>query len=116
MPDVDGCRETRAKSCRSQRANAINQQAAAGGVAITGGFGAIQVLQRANHIEQTHRRNHAEPRNQLGPGLPQANELQPRSVPSHQAPALLPGARRHLHQPTAPGEYQPQQQGKQTGR
>ena len=115
MADVDRGGKARPQGGRTQRAQAIDQQTATGWVAITSRLGAIEVLQRADHVEQAHRNDHPQPRHQIPPGLPQPSELNHRRLPTHQRPALLPGARRHLHQPAAPGEHQPQQQGEQTG-
>ena len=61
VADVDGGGKAGAQGGGGQGANAIDQHRAGHRIAIAGGFGALQVLQRADHIEKSHRHDYPQP-------------------------------------------------------
>jgi hypothetical protein len=58
VADVDRGREAGAGQRRRDRADAVDGEARHGRVGVAGGFRRLDVLQRAEHVEQAHRQDH----------------------------------------------------------
>ena len=68
MSDVDRRREGRSEQRGRDRTDAVHGQRESGVVRIPGGFGRLDVLQRPEHVEEPHRDDHREIRQQVAPG------------------------------------------------
>jgi hypothetical protein len=62
MTDVDRGGEGGSEHRRGQAADAVDRQGRPRGVAVSGGLGRLDVLQRAEHVEEAHRDDDREAR------------------------------------------------------
>jgi hypothetical protein len=69
-----------------------------------GAFGALQVLQRAHHVEQPHRHGHPQKGHQLNAPLPEGLELHLRNVQTDLGHSGVPAGRIDHPLPRAPGQ------------
>ena len=83
MADVDGGGKRRAQRRRGQATQAVGQQRRPRGKTVPRGFGALQVLQAADDVEEAHGQDHA----QVAEPILLGQKL-------HRAPTLLWGRRR----------------------
>ena len=113
MADINRGGEAGTQCCSGERPNTVDQQAGAGGVAITSRICAFEVLERSDHIEKPHWHDHPEPWEEVGSVVPKDLQLKRRWMPADGADALLPGAWTGSDQTATPGENHAQKNGHQ---
>ena len=116
MADVDRGGEAGAQHGRGDRAEAVDQQRTLHRVGIARGFGALQVLERAQQIEQSHRDRDPQPGQQLLATRPELPKLGHGQVQAHLAHIALPGGGVDLDQACGPGQGDPHQHRQQPPR
>ena len=113
VADVEAGGEARPQRRGGHAADAVDQQGAAHRVVVAGGGGAFDVLQRTQHVEQTHRHDHPQPGQQLAAALPEAGQFELGQSQPHLGRFARPDPRVDLNQAAAPGQGDAHEHGQQ---